>query len=41
MTCLARRRVDVLHAMIRDRQPYRPEHLDPTARQTEKTAAAA
>jgi transposase len=24
LTCLARRRVDVLHAMIRDRQLYRP-----------------
>ena len=26
LTCLARRRVDVLHAMIRDRQPYQPDH---------------
>jgi transposase len=41
LTCLARRRVDVLDAMIRDRQPYRPEHLNPTARQTEKSTAAA
>jgi hypothetical protein len=34
LTCLARRRVDVLHAMLRDRQPYRPAHLDPTAPRT-------
>jgi transposase len=27
LTCLARRRVDVLHAMIRDRQTYHPDHL--------------
>ncbi|HEU4543070.1 MAG TPA: transposase, partial [Jiangellaceae bacterium] len=27
LTCLARRRVDVLHAMIRDRQTYQPGHL--------------
>jgi transposase len=27
LTCLARRRVDVLHAMIRDRQTYQPNHL--------------
>lgn len=34
LTCLARRRVDVMHAMIRDRQPYQPGHpsqaLQPT-----------
>lgn len=28
LTCLARRRVDVLHAMIRDRQSYRVDHLN-------------
>lgn len=27
LTCLARRRVDVMHAMIRDRQTYQPGHL--------------
>ena len=41
LTCLARRRVDVLHAMIRDRQPYRPDHLSATAQRPEKRAAAA
>ena len=30
LTCLARRRVDVLHAMIRDRQPYRADHIKPS-----------
>jgi transposase len=31
LTCLARRRVDVLYAMLRDRQPYRhPATTDPT-----------
>ncbi|MGO4664389.1 IS110 family transposase [Terrabacter sp. 2TAF16] len=28
LTCPARRRVDVLHAMLRDRQTYRADHLD-------------
>jgi transposase len=27
LTCLVRHRVDVLHAMIRDRQTYQPNHL--------------
>jgi transposase len=35
--CLARRRVDVLFAMLRDRKPY--QH--PTTEQAEKTSAAA
>jgi hypothetical protein len=26
-----RSRVDVLRAMLRDRRPYQPEHLDPSA----------
>jgi transposase len=30
LTCLARRRVDVLYAMLRDRQHYRAEALDPS-----------
>ena len=37
LTCLARRRVDVMHAMIRDRQPYQPGHpsqaLQPTVKE--------
>jgi transposase len=41
LTCLARRRVDVLHAMLRDRQTYQPEHLDPTAPSGTKEPAAA
>lgn len=41
LTCLARRRVDVLHAMLRDRQPYQPDHLDPTAPSTANKPAAA
>jgi len=41
LTCLARRRVDVLHAMIRDHQQYQPEHLNPTAPGTAKKPAAA
>jgi len=41
LTCLARRRVDVLHAMLRDRQPYQPDHLDPTAPPTANKPAAA
>ena len=41
LTCLARRRVDVLHAMIRDRQPYQPEHLNPTVPRTASKPAAA
>lgn len=41
LTCLARRRVDVLHAMIRDRQPYQPEHVDPTTEPTANKPAAA
>jgi transposase len=40
LTCLARRRVDVLHAMIRDRQPYQPDHLNPSRPPTSKTPAA-
>jgi transposase len=41
LTCLARRRVDVLHAMIRDRQPYRADHLKPSRRLlAEETAVA-
>ena len=40
LTCLARRRVDVLHAMLRDRQPYQPDHLDPTAPPTANKPAA-
>lgn len=39
LTCLARRRVDVMHAMIRDRQPYRPEHPSATAQRPEKGSA--
>ena len=41
LTCLARRRVDVLHAMIRDHQQYQGEHLNPTAPGTAKKPAAA
>lgn len=41
LTCLARRRVDVLRAMLRDRQPYQAEHLDPTAPRTANKPAAA
>lgn len=33
LTCLARRRVDVLHAMIRDRQTYQPDHLASATKQ--------
>jgi transposase len=41
LTCLARRRVDVLHAMIRDRQPYQSDHLNPSRQPTSNTPAAA
>ena len=41
LTCLARRRVDVLHAMLRDGQPYQPDLLDPTAPRAATKAAAA
>jgi hypothetical protein len=34
LTCLARRRVDVLHAMIRDRQNYQPDHPVSATKQT-------
>ena len=37
LICLARRRVDVIYAMLRDRQPYKP----PVTHQTESTASAA
>ena len=37
ITCLARRRVDVLYAMLRDRVPYRP----PVTHEPTPTAAAA
>lgn len=37
LICLARRRVDVIYAMLRDRQPYKP----PATHQTESTASAA
>ena len=41
LTCLARRRVDVLYAMIRDRQPYRPDHSNPARPPSSTTPAAA
>lgn len=41
LTCLARRRVDVLHAMIRDRQTYQPDHPNPSRPPTTKVPAAA
>jgi transposase len=41
LTCLARRRVDVLHAMLRDRQCYRANHLDPTPTPTSTPPLAA
>jgi transposase len=41
LTCLARRRVDVLHAMIRDRQPYQSDHLNPSRPPTSKASTAA
>ena len=37
LICLARRRVDIIYAMLRDRQPYKP----PVTHQTESTASAA
>ena len=40
LICLARRRVDVLFAMLRDRQPYHPTVLNPVPT-PEKTAQAA
>jgi transposase len=41
LTCLARRRVDVLHAMIRDRRPYHPTSVtaDPVTPPAEASAA--
>jgi transposase len=41
LTCLARRRVDVLHAMIRDRQPYQPGHLTHDRQQASQEPAVA
>lgn len=41
LTCLARRRVDVMHAMIRDRQTYRPDHLNPPRLPTPKAPTSA
>jgi transposase len=41
LTCLARRRVDVLYAMLRDRQPYRADALDPTRTPTSPPPLAA
>ena len=37
LICLARRRIDVLFAMLRDRKPYQP----PTTRKPEKASSAA
>ena len=41
LTCLARRRVDVMYAMLRDRQPYRADHLDPRTPPTPGTPIVA
>ena len=41
LTCLARRRVDVMHAMIRDRRPYQPDHLSQPQPLTPKEPAVA
>ncbi|WP_426567163.1 IS110 family transposase [Angustibacter sp. McL0619] len=41
LTCLARRRVDVLHAMIRDRQCYQADRLDPSRPPTSESPSAA
>jgi transposase len=40
LTCLARRRVDVMHAMIRDRQPYQSGHPSQALQPTVKEPAA-
>ena len=41
LTCLARRRVDVLYAMLRDRQHYRAEALHPSPTPTPQPPIAA
>ena len=41
LTCLGRRRVDVLYAMLRDRQTYRADHLDPSPPPTADSTLAA
>jgi len=41
LTCLARRRVDVLYAMLRDRQHYRAETFDPSPTPTSQPPIAA
>lgn len=41
LTCLARRRVDVMHAMIRDRRPYQADHLSHAPQPTVKEHAVA
>nr|WP_193315337.1 IS110 family transposase [Tetrasphaera sp. F2B08] len=41
LTCLARRRIDVLYAMLRDRQCYRPDQRATAVTPTPKSPAAA